>query len=110
MDNEGRAVGDLLWTPSEAAANASRMAHYLRWLNERRARASRAPLESYAELWGYSVDELEEFWGSLWDYFEIGPRTFDSVLERREMPGAKWFVGAELNYVSRITAQRGDAV
>lgn len=110
MDNEGRAVGDLLWTPSEAAANASRMAHYLRWLNERRARASRAPLESYAELWRYSVDEIEEFWGSLWDYFEIGPRTFDSVLERRQMPGAKWFAGAELNYVSRITAQRGDAV
>jgi acetoacetyl-CoA synthetase len=86
------------------------MAHYLRWLNERRARASRAPLASYAELWRYSVDELEEFWDSLWDYFEIGPRTFASVLERREMPGAKWFSGARLNYVSRIAAQRRDAV
>jgi acetoacetyl-CoA synthetase len=110
MDNEGSAVGDLLWTPSQDVANASRMAHYLRWLNERRARAARAPLASYAELWRYSVDEIEEFWDSLWDYFEIGPRTFTRVLERRVMPGAKWFAGATLNYVSRIAAQRPDAL
>jgi acetoacetyl-CoA synthetase len=110
MDNEGSAVGDLLWTPSQDVANASRMAHYLRWLNERRARAARAPLASYAELWRYSVDEIEEFWDSLWDYFEIGPRKFTRVLERRVMPGAKWFAGATLNYVSRIAAQRPDAL
>ncbi|HTV25272.1 MAG TPA: acetoacetate--CoA ligase [Polyangiaceae bacterium] len=110
MDNEGSAVGDLLWTPSEAAANASRIAHYLRWLNLRRARAGQTSIESYAELWRYSVDEIEAFWSSLWDYFEIGPRTFSSVLERREMPGAKWFTGATLNYVGRINAQRRDAI
>jgi acetoacetyl-CoA synthetase len=110
MDNEGSAVGDLLWTPSQDVANASRMAHYLRWLNERRVRAGRAPLASYSELWRYSVDEIEAFWDSLWDYFEIGPRTFTSVLERPVMPGAKWFAGATLNYVSRIAAQRRDAI
>jgi len=110
MNDESSAVGDLLWTPSEAAANASRMAHYSSWLNERRARAGQLPLESYAALWRYSVDELEEFWGGLWDYFELGPRASAPVLDRRDMPGAKWFTGVSLNYVSRVAAQRRDAV
>ena len=48
------------------------------------------------------MNELEEFWGSLWDYFELGPRTFSRVLEHYEMPGARWFPGATLNYTSRL--------
>lgn len=110
MNDEVSAVGDLLWTPSPATADASRMAHYMRWINERRARTTLPPFDSYAALWRFSVDDLEEFWASLWDYFEIGPRTFTSVLDRREMPGAKWFAGATLNYVNRIAAQRQDTL
>jgi acetoacetyl-CoA synthetase len=110
MNDNGSVVGDLLWTPAREAANGSRMAHYLRWLNAGRERAQKPPLESYAELWRFSVDELEEFWGSLWDYFELGPHTFQCVLERRVMPGARWFPGATLNYVSRVRRQRADAL
>jgi acetoacetyl-CoA synthetase len=110
MKDGSSVVGELLWKPSEEAANGSRMAHYLRWLNARRARARQAPLGSYAELWRFSVDELEEFWGSLWDYFELGPRTFSSVLDRRVMPGARWFSGATLNYASRVLRQRPEAL
>jgi len=55
--------------------------------------------ESYADLWGWSVTDLDSFWWSLWEYYEIGAsRQPDSVLEDRIMPGTKWFPGAELNY------------
>jgi acetoacetyl-CoA synthetase len=90
--------GDLLWTPSRERREGSQLASYLRWLARERGRS----FADYAALWRYSDDELEDFWGSLWDYFELGPRSFSSVLERRIMPGARWFPGAQLNYVERI--------
>ncbi len=103
-------AGDLLWAPSEARASGSQMASYMRWLNARRQRDQRPPLDSYDALWRFSVDELEAFWGSLWDYFELGPRTFSRVLEHPAMPGARWFSGARLNYTSRLLEQRRDGV
>jgi acetoacetyl-CoA synthetase len=110
MQDSSSVTGDLLWQPTREAAEGSRMAHFLRWLNARRERAQLPPLESYAELWRFSVDELEEFWGCIWDYFELGPRTFSSVLERRVMPGARWFPGATLNYASRLLRQHSEGL
>jgi acetoacetyl-CoA synthetase len=86
------------------------MAHYMRWLSSRQAQAGLPPFTSYDALWRFSVDEPEQFWDSLWDYFAIGPRTFESVLDRRDMPGARWFTGATLNYCGRLLAQPADAL
>ena len=57
----------------------------------------------YHELWRWSVDDLEGFWGTLWDWFEIDS-PYDRVLGSREMPGAEWFRGASLNYAERLFA------
>jgi acetoacetyl-CoA synthetase len=58
---------------------------------------------SYDELWRWSVDDLEGFWGSLWDEFEIiAASPYERVLGRREMPGAEWFPGARLNYAEHV--------
>ncbi|HWO13998.1 MAG TPA: AMP-binding protein, partial [Polyangiaceae bacterium] len=108
MQTETSAGGALLWTPSEAQTESSRLADYMRWLNARRRAGSEPELRSYEELWRHSVTDLEGFWGSLWDYFELGPRRSSRVLEQRSMPGARWFVGERLNYVSRLLAQRAD--
>ena len=80
----------------------------MRWLNARRRERAEPELGSYAELWRFSVEDLEGFWGSLWDYFELGDRSFSRVLEQRSMPGARWFPGARINYVSRLLEQRAD--
>jgi acetoacetyl-CoA synthetase len=98
--------GELLWSPSPERAAASRMAHYMDWLRSERGLA----FGDYAELRRWSVKELEAFWGSLWDYFEVGPRTFARVLEERRMPGARWFVGATLNYASSLLQSRPERV
>ena len=55
----------------------------------------------YEELWRWSVDDLEGFWGALWDWFEIDS-SYERVLGGREMPGAEWFPGASLNYTHRL--------
>ena len=58
-------------------------------------------LSDYQELWRWSVDDLEAFWGALWDWFEIDA-SYERVLGSREMPGAEWFPGASVSYAERL--------
>ena len=86
--------GDLLWTPSASRLEQANLTHFLTWLARRGRR-----FDSYEALWQWSIDDLEGFWGSLWDYFEIrASRPYERVLGKRTMPGAEWFPGARLNY------------
>ena len=63
----------------------------------------------YNELWRWSVEDLEGFWGALWEWFDIDA-TYDRVLGSREMPGAEWFPGASLSYAEELfrTARPGE--
>jgi len=46
---------------------------------------------------------LEDFWASLWDYFHIqAVQSYSTVLVERTMPGAQWFLGAELNDAEHV--------
>jgi acetoacetyl-CoA synthetase len=95
----GATRGEKLWEPSAEAIERSQMTRFMRWLAVERG----VDAGDYAELWKWSVDELEDFWASIWDYFEVissGPRP--EVLAERTMPGARWFEGADLNYAEHI--------
>src|SRR3990172_2332603 len=101
------AEGDLLWEPSAAFRASTTLTDYLRWLERERD----LPFTDYAALWRWSVDDPDAFWSSIVDYYGIPLRgTWERVLGRREMPGAVWFDGAELNYVQvlfgRLAADR----
>ena len=102
--NEGSTPAKL-WEPSPDAIERSRMTAYMRWLaNERGVRVN-----DYDGLWHWSVDELEDFWSSIWAYFDVqadGDPT--RVLSSREMPGARWFEGTELNYAEHIFRGKAD--
>ena len=55
--------------------------------------------EGYDDLYAWSVDDLDAFWQSIWDFFEVrshSPHT--AALADATMPGAVWFPGATLNY------------
>lgn len=95
---------ELLWSPSPEAIEDSQLVAWARWLKERGIGPGS---EDYAELWAWSTEQPEEFWRSLWDYFEVihdGEPT--AVLSSREMPGAKWFEGTKLNYAEHIFRDR----
>ena len=75
------------------------MTAFMRWLAAERG----VELDDYGALWRWSVDELEQFWAAIWDYFDVissGPRP--DALAERVMPGARWFDGAELNYAEHV--------
>lgn len=89
----------LLWTPSQALQDSSNIRAYMRWLEATRG----LRFATYDDLWRWSVADLEAFWESLWEYFQIRSATpYTRVLSSHEMPGARWFEGATLNYVEHV--------
>ena len=86
-------AGDVLWTPALDGSTAI----------ERFGAAH--GFEDYDALWKWSVTDLEGFWAGVWDWFGVLGR-YDRVLSSRDLPGARWFEGATLNYAEHVL--RGD--
>jgi acetoacetyl-CoA synthetase len=94
--------GTVLWSPSRDVQERATLTRYMRWLAETRG----VEAGDYGELWRWSVERLEDFWASIWDFCDVrAARPYDRVLGRREMPGAEWFPGAELNYAENVFAR-----
>jgi acetoacetyl-CoA synthetase len=101
-----RTQGDVLWTPTAELREESELGRYLRWLRSERG----LDFDGYDELWRWSVEDLEGFWGSLWDFFEIRAHVpYERVLGSHAMPGAEWFPGARLNYAEHMLGRDEDA-
>lgn len=91
--------GPILWEPSETMQDEATITRYMRWLNKEKGHQ----FSSYNELWDWSVTDLEGFWQSIWDFYEvIASSDYEKILSERKMPGAKWFQGATLNYTEHI--------
>ena len=99
-------VPPIVWTPSEERIASATITRYREWLNETRGLA----LDGYHDLWQWSVDELEDFWASIWEFFEVeASAPYERVLTTHQMPGAKWFPGAQLSYAEHVFRGRDDA-
>ncbi|MCA0325553.1 MAG: acetoacetate--CoA ligase [Proteobacteria bacterium] len=76
-----------------------RIRHYQNWLRDTRGLA----FDDYHALWRWSVTDLDAFWQSIWDYFDVrSPTPHRAVLARNVMPGAEWFPGAQVNYARQV--------
>jgi acetoacetyl-CoA synthetase len=95
--------GTLLWEPSENWKQQANINTYMNWLKTHK----NLHFDDYHSLWKWSVNELEAFWESQWEYFDIqSKKAYTSVVSTHEMPGAKWFEGAEVNYTEHIFKNR----
>ncbi len=93
------ASGELLWTPSAAFVERAPVERFRHWVNARLG----LDLSDYDALWEWSVRELEAFWAAIWDYFEVTSETpYSRVLDRRVMPGMRWFEDARVNYAEHL--------
>lgn len=98
----GTAPGRLLWSPGPELLERSAMARMRCEL----ATSGASVGEGYAGLWRWSVEQLEAFWGEVFERFGIiHSAPYTTVLEDRTMPGAKWFPGVRLNYAEHLLAQ-----
>ena len=90
---------EVLWTPGPEQLQSSRLVQYQRWLAQEKGVVTR----DYAELWRWSVEDIERFWQSIWSFFDVqadGSR--EPALGRRTMPGAEWFPNARLNFAEHV--------
>ncbi|WP_284336195.1 acetoacetate--CoA ligase [Comamonas sp. NoAH] len=72
---------------------------YQQWLAQERGLS----FDRYDDLWRWSVTDLNAFWQSIWDYFEMqSPTPHSAALGRNVMPGAQWFPGAQVNYAQQV--------
>ena len=95
----------VVWEPSAERMASATITRYREWLNETRG----LELDGYHDLWQWSVDELEEFWASIWGFFDVrASQPYERVLTSRVMPGAEWFPGARLSYAEHIFRNRDD--
>ena len=94
--------GQLLWEPDQQWIADSNITAFTRWLSRERG----LEFSEYHDLWRWSVENLEDFWAAVWDYFDIkASAPYTQVLQKQEMPGARWFSGARLNYAENILRQ-----
>ncbi|MGY4099364.1 acetoacetate--CoA ligase [Nocardia sp. R16R-3T] len=94
-----RAVAAPAWTPSADLVENAAMTRYLNWAAARTG----VQFDGYHDLWEWSVRDIEGFWESIWDYFDVEASVaYRSVLGSRAMPGTEWFPGASLNYARHV--------
>ena len=72
---------------------------YQDWLRQHRGLV----FDSYDALWRWSTTDLEGFWQSIWDHFDMqSPTPHRAVLQGGPMPGCVWFEGAQVNYARQV--------
>ncbi len=85
------------WVPSDRDIAAARVTDFARFAEQRTG----ATFPDYRALWQWSIADIAGFWAAVWDYFDVGARG-STVLENKQMPGARWFPGTTMNYVDQI--------
>jgi acetoacetyl-CoA synthetase len=96
---------EILWTPSPERVQRATITRYQAWLAQTRG----LRLERYEDLWRWSVENIDEFWSSIVEFFEVRfEESPSAVLGNREMPGAQWFPGAAVSYAEHIFRNRDD--
>ena len=95
-----------LWIPSEERKQQANITRFMDGVNARH----KLNIASYLELYDWSVNNISDFWATVWDFVEIrSSQRYDSVVEDLSVfPGTKWFPGAKLNFAENLLRYRDD--
>ena len=89
-----------LWSPNASALPHTAMTRF----TDEAKRRSGQTFASYDALWNWSISDRANFWDLMWDFSGVlGEKGPGPVLaEGDKMPGARWFVGSQLNYAENL--------
>jgi acetoacetyl-CoA synthetase len=91
--------GSVLWSPSTAGRDSSQIANYMQWLRS----SGRVDADTYEALWAWSVENLEDFWVSVSDYFGVTfEERYPEVVSYTDVQHAHWFARSTLNYAQNV--------
>jgi acetoacetyl-CoA synthetase len=95
-----------LWIPSEEWKKQANISRFISFVNARHG----LEIQAYPDLYKWSVENIPDFWGAVWDFVEIrASRRYDVVAEDLDKyPGTKWFPGARLNFAENLLRHGDD--
>ncbi len=101
-------MAKLLWTPSEQRVKNSNMYKFMTYINEK----YKKDFTEYEPLYQWSIENIPDFWTSMWDFADvIASQPYETVVDDlTKMPGAKWFIGAKLNFAENLLRYRDDQI
>jgi len=101
-------MSKMLWQPSEERIRQTNLYQFIEFVNERTGNR----FADYADLYQWSITEIEAFWGAIWDHGQvIHSRGYDRVVDDLDkLPGARWFEGAQLNFAENLLRYRDDRI
>ena len=106
MSSQARISGRLLWSPEPQNLPETYLYDFAEHLKKHHDFDWGA---DYDTLWQWSVDNPAEFWSELWDWHGIiGDKASIEITNRDQMPGAKFFPQARVNYAENMLADAND--
>jgi acetoacetyl-CoA synthetase len=95
-----------LWNPTEERKQDANITRFIHEINTRHE----LKLDSYSELYQWSIEYIPEFWTAVWEFAEIkASQPFDKVVDNlTKFPGTIWFPGARLNFAENLLRYRDD--
>lgn len=101
-NNKARlAIMTVLYRPTDSVRERSQLTTFAQSIPELGVEERR----SYPALHRWSIDNVEAFWGHLWDFVGVVGDKGEVVLEQRVLPGARWFPEARLNFSENLLAR-----
>jgi len=101
-------MGKLLWSPSEERIKQANTTRFIDFVNKKYG----LEINSYAQLYDWSIENIPDFWAAMWEFGGINAsREYDKVVDDlSKFPGARWFIGARLNFAENLLRYRDDHV
>lgn len=95
-----------LWQPSEERKRQAAMTRFMSLVSERHG----TRFSSYSDLHAWSVANIPEFWAAVWDFVGVkASKPYEAVVDdATRMPGARWFIGARLNFAENLLRFRDE--
>jgi acetoacetyl-CoA synthetase len=99
-------MGKLLWEPTEERKRNANITKFIDLVNKR----YKQNFHSYKGLYDWSVEKIPDFWASVWDFVGVKAlKGYEVVVDDvTKMPGAKWFIGARLNFAENLLRYRDE--
>jgi acetoacetyl-CoA synthetase len=95
-----------LWEPSKKWMKNAEVTRFIEYINKKYSKN----VKNAKELYRWSIDYMEDFWGAMWDFGNIiASQKYDKVVEDLTVfPGTKWFPGAKLNFAENLLKYKDD--
>ena len=98
-------VPEIMWQPTPEYAESTNVHKFGQWIGRKHG----VDVLDYNDFWQWSVDNIEDYWAGVWEYFKLGdPSGYTRVLDKHVMPGAKWFEGAKVNFAEFVLSRGAD--